>query len=167
MTRTLTAPVLRALRAVDRDAIEAMTQDVGVFQPYEVPVALEVLEASLRPGQTDYETQGAEVDGRLAGWICWGLTPCTEGTWDLYWLAVDPTLHGAGVGTALVEAMEQRLAGRARLIVVETGGRPAYDGTRAFYLARGYHVAATIPDFYAPGDAQVVFVKMLTSPSRA
>ncbi|HSC59109.1 MAG TPA: GNAT family N-acetyltransferase [Gemmatimonadales bacterium] len=167
MSRTLTAPVLRALRPGDRDAIERMTRDVGVFKAHEVPVALEVFDASLRAGQTDYETQGAELDGRLAGWICWGRTPCTEGTWDLYWLAVDPAVHGAGVGTALVEEMERRLAGRARLIVVETGGRSEYDPTRAFYLARGYHVAATIPDFYAPGDAQVVFVKMLTSPSRA
>jgi ribosomal protein S18 acetylase RimI-like enzyme len=166
VTRTLARPVLRALRAADRDAIERMTRAVGVFQDHEVPVALEVFEASLRPGQTDYETLGAEADGRLAGWICWGATPCTEGTWDLYWLAVDPALHGAGIGTALVDEMERRLAGRARLIVVETGGRAAYDGTRAFYLARGYRVAATIPDFYAPGDAQVVFVKTLT-PSRA
>ncbi|MFI5236221.1 MAG: GNAT family N-acetyltransferase [Gemmatimonadales bacterium] len=166
MSRTLVRPALRALRAEDRAPIERMTRAVGVFHEFEVPVALEVLDASLRPGQTDYETLGAEVDGRLAGWICWGETPCAEGTWDLYWLAVDPDAHGAGIGTALVEEMERRLAGRARLIVVETGGRPAYDGTRAFYLARGYRVAATIPDFYAPGDAQVVFVKML-NPSRA
>jgi ribosomal protein S18 acetylase RimI-like enzyme len=167
VTRTLVRPVLRALRAADREPIERMTRAVGVFKPHEVPVALEVFDASLRPGQTDYETLGADVDGQLAGWICWGMTPCTEGTWDLYWLAVDPAQHGAGVGSALVAEMERRLAGRARLIVVETGGRAEYDPTRAFYLARGYQVAATIPDFYAPGDAQVVFVKRLTSPSRA
>jgi hypothetical protein len=62
--------------------------------------------------------------------------------------------------------MERRLLGVARLIVVETAGRPDYRGTRAFYQARGYAVAATIPDFYAPGDDQVVYVKSLTTLAR-
>jgi ribosomal protein S18 acetylase RimI-like enzyme len=78
-------------------------------------------------------------------------------------MAVDPALHGAGIGTALVAEMERRLAGTARLVVVETAGRPAYAPTRAFYQARGYRRAAVIPDFYAPGDDQVVYVKTLTT----
>jgi hypothetical protein len=57
--------------------------------------------------------------------------------------------------------MEGRLAGSARLIVVETAGRPDYRPTRAFYEARGYRKASVIPDFYAPGDDQVVYVKHL------
>jgi ribosomal protein S18 acetylase RimI-like enzyme len=79
-------------------------------------------------------------------------------------MAVDPALHSAGVGTALIHEMEGRLAGSARLIVVETAGRPDYRPTRAFYEARGYRRAAVIPDFYAPGDDQLVYVKALTTP---
>ncbi len=108
-----------------------------------------------------YYALGAELDGVLAGWICWGQTPCTEGTWDLYWMAVDPDLHGHGVGTALVEEMERRLAGRARLIAIDTSGRADYTPTRAFYAARGYRAIAIVPDFYAPGDDQVIFTKLL------
>ena len=89
-------------------------------------MALEVFDAAGRPGSPDYTALGVEVDGRLAGWICWGPTPCTLGTCDLYWIAVDPALHGLGLGTALVDEMERRLAGRARLIVVETAGRADY-----------------------------------------
>jgi hypothetical protein len=55
--------------------------------------------------------------------------------------------------------MERRLNGVARLIIIETAGRPDYAPTRAFYQARGYSPVATVPDFYAPGDDQVVFVK--------
>nr|MBA3585770.1 hypothetical protein [Gemmatimonadota bacterium] len=66
-----------------------------------------------------------------------------------------------GIGTALVARMEQRLAGAARLVVVETAGRPDYAPTRAFYQARGYQRAAVIPDFYAPGDDQVIYTKHL------
>jgi hypothetical protein len=43
--------------------------------------------------------------------------------------------------------------------VVETAGRPDYSATRSFYEARGYRATATIPEFYGPGDDQVVFVK--------
>ena len=64
----------------------------------------------------------------LAGWICWGPTPCTLGTCDLYWIVVDPAQHSAGIGSLLLAEMEQQLAGVARLIVVETAGR---DGVRA------------------------------------
>jgi ribosomal protein S18 acetylase RimI-like enzyme len=101
------------------------------------------------------------VDGRpaLAAWICWGPTPCTLGTYDLYWLAVDPAHQQRGLGAALVREMEHRLIASARLIVVETAGRDDYAGTRAFYERCGYRVAARIPDFYAPGDDQVVYVK--------
>jgi len=63
------------------------------------------------------------------------------------------------------EEMERRLAGVARLIVVETAGRADYAPTRAFYEARGYRAVGMIPDFYAPGDDQVTFVKYFEVPA--
>jgi GNAT superfamily N-acetyltransferase len=159
---TLTAPALRPLTAADRRRIEDITRAVRVFRDDEIPVALEVFDAAAA-GSPDYVALGAVLDGQLVGWICWGPTPCTLGTYDLYWMAVDPRAQSAGVGTALVREMEGRLAGSARLIVVETAGRPDYRPTRAFYEARGYRCAAVIPDFYAPGDDQVVYLKTLTT----
>ncbi len=160
MSGTLTAPALRPLSAADRRRIEEITRAVRVFRDDEVPVALEVFDGAVA-GSPDYTALGAALDQRLVGWICWGPTPCTLGTYDLYWMAVDPAAQSAGIGTALLREMEGRLAGSARLIVVETAGRPDYRPTRAFYEARGYRKAAIIPDFYAPGDDQVVYVKAL------
>jgi GNAT superfamily N-acetyltransferase len=163
---TVVSPHLRHLTAADRRRIEEITRAAGLFREDEIPVALEVFDvgaaaaAAVAPEDISYHMLGADVDGRLVGWICWGPTPCTVGTYDLYWMAVEPAAQGAGIGTALLEEMERRLAGVARLIVVETAGRPDYAPTRAFYQARGYRPAATIPDFYAPGDDQVVFVKV-------
>jgi ribosomal protein S18 acetylase RimI-like enzyme len=154
--------VLRPVTADDRAAIEQMFQSNTIFGKHEVAVALEVFDASLNPAQADYESVGVELDGRVVGWICWGPTPCTEGTFDMYWIAVDPSVHGAGLGSMLVAEMERRLTGRARLIVVETGGRKEYDATRGFYLARNYQEVARVKDFYAPGDDQVIFVKRLS-----
>lgn len=157
-----TKTTLRPLQVGDRSELERITRATKVFKEYEIPIALEVFDKAIEPGQTDYEATAAEVEGRFAGWAAWGLRPCTEGTWDLYWIAVDPALHGAGVGSTILEEVEQRIRDRARLLVVETGGRSAYDATRAFYLAKGYIVAATIPDLYAPGDAQVILTKRFT-----
>ena len=165
MSGTLTTPVLRSLNAADRGRIEEITRAAGLFREDEIPVALEMFDGAAA-GSPDYIALGAEQDGRLVGWICWGPTPCTLGTYDLYWMAVDPALQRGGIGTALLHGMERRLLGVARLIVVETAGRADYRGTRAFYQARGYAVAATIPDFYAAGDAQVIYVKSLSTRSR-
>ncbi len=159
------APTVRELLPTDRPQIEAMVRATSLFREEEVGVALEVFDG-VAAGSPDYQGAGAVLDDRLAGWIAWGATPCTTGTYDMYWLVVDATLHGYGIGTALVREMERRLDGSARLIVVETAGRPDYAGTRAFYEARGYQRTATIPDFYAPDDDLVVYVKALTTLAR-
>jgi GNAT superfamily N-acetyltransferase len=161
---TIVSPRLRHLSPADRGRIEEITRAVGLFRDGEIPVALEVFDEAVRAGPRGepYCALGADVDGRLAGWICWGPTPCTLGTYDLYWMVVDPALQGAGIGTAMLAEMERRLAGVARLIVVETAGRADYAPTRGFYQARGYRAAATIPDFYAPGEDQVAFVKRMS-----
>jgi GNAT superfamily N-acetyltransferase len=165
LSGTTVSPQLRHLTRADRGRIEEITRAVGLFREDEIPVALEVFDEAVRTGSRNgsYRARGVDLGDRLVGWICWGPTPCTIATYDLYWMAVDPELHGNGLGTALLEGMEQALAGVARLIVVETAGRPDYAATRGFYEARGYRATATIPDFYAPGDDQVVFVKSLNS----
>ena len=160
MSGTIVSLHLRQLTEADRGRIEEITRSAGLFRDDEIPVALEVFDEATgeAPGNT-YSVLGAESDNGLVGWICWGPTPCTLGTYDLYWMAVDPELQGSGIGTALLTEMERRLQGVARLIVIETAGRPEYAGTRAFYRTRGYSPVSRIPDFYAPGDDQVVFVK--------
>jgi D-alanine-D-alanine ligase len=159
---TAAAIRIRPLVAADREQVAAMTRAVGVFREEEIPVALEVFDAATgtgRPADPDYESAGAEVDGRLGGWACWGPTPGTAGTFDLYWIVVDPGRHGRGVGSALMREMDRRVAGRARLVLIETSGRADYGRTRAFYERHGFRAVATIPGFYAPGDDRVTFAK--------
>jgi D-alanine-D-alanine ligase len=170
---TLVSLRFRHLTAADRVRIEEITRAVGLFREAEIAVALEVFDEAIGVGprgdpsrvateRGPYVALGADMDGRIMGWICWGHTPCTEGTYDLYWMAVDPSLQGNGIGTALLDEMERRLDGLARLIVIETAGRADYAGTRAFYQSRGYCPVSVIPDFYAPEDDQVVFVKSVS-----
>jgi ribosomal protein S18 acetylase RimI-like enzyme len=162
---TATGNVIRPLVASDRARVEAMTRAVGVFRENEIPVALEVFDgatgANGRRLDPDYRSAGVERDGRLVAWACWGPTPGTAATFDLYWIVVDPACQGQGLGTLLLGEMERRIAGAARVVVIVTSGRRDYAGTRAFYLRHGYSIRGTIEDYYAPGDDQVIFAKRL------
>jgi ribosomal protein S18 acetylase RimI-like enzyme len=99
----------------------------------------------------------------LTGYACYGPTPGTDGTYDLYWIAIHPDAQGAGDGSRLLHEVERRLGERGgRLLVVETSSRESYIGTRRFYERRGYHEAARVSSFYAPSDDRVVYTKRLT-----
>ena len=117
------------------------------------------------PASTDYYFLGAFTpEEELAGFACYGPTPGTDRTYDLYWIAVDPAAQGTGCGTILLNEVERRLKGlNARLVVVETSSRSDYKNTRGFYFRRGYHEAARACDFYAPADDRITFTKRLQS----
>lgn len=161
MTARATGVRLNALGAGDRDRVEEIVRATGVFRPGEAAIALEVFDGAVeRPG-VDYHAIGAfDEDGVLLGFACYGMTPCTVATWDLYWIAVHPGAQRHGVGRALMQAAERAIAeAGGRLIVVETSSRPDYAPTRAFYGALGYVAAARIPDFYASCDDLIIYTK--------
>ena len=107
---------------------------------------------------------GAFDGPRLIGYACFGATPATDRTYDLYWIAVRPEAQRTGAGAALMSAVESQLAARpARMLVVETSSRDDYAPTRRFYQKRGYEEAARLRDFYAPGDDRVVLSKRLSA----
>lgn len=159
----LTDVALAPLSRDHRDDVRQILEETGVFREDEVGVALEVLDASFdHPGQ-DYTAVGAfSHDGKLLGYACYGPTPCTLGTWDLYWIAVSPRTQRTGVGTTLLQEVERRLAREsARLVLIETSSQPVYDKTRRFYLRQGYPEVARVPDFYSEGDDRVIYAKRI------
>lgn len=152
---------LRPVGRAHRARLEQLTRDTGLFREEEVATAVELLDESLG-GDEDYRFLGAFEDERLVGYACWGPTPGTEGTSDLYWIVVDHERQGRGIGSQLLMEVERRLmADGSRLVVVETSSRSDYRPTRGFYEARGYTRAATIPAYYAPGDDLVIYTKDL------
>lgn len=152
---------LRPVGRAQRERLERLTAATGLFRPEEVGVAVELLDASLA-GDDDYRFIGAYDGEELIGYACWGPTPGTVGTADLYWIVVDTARQRRGIGTQLLAEVEQRLtADGCRLIVVETSSRADYAPTRAFYERRGYARAATIAGYYAPGDDLAIYLKDL------
>ena len=149
--------------AGDKPALMRILRNTPEFKPFEVAVAEEVIDAYLTdPQGTGYFTLVAEDDGEIAGYVCYGETPCTVGTWDIYWIAVDRQKRGRGIGRVLAETAEAAIkrAG-GRLAVIETSSTPLYENTRGFYLGRGFETVACIPDFYSPGDDKLILLKKL------
>jgi len=162
---------LRPVGPAQRGPLEALVAATGLFRPEEVATAVELLDEALA-GDDDYRFLGAYegAGDALVGYACWGPTPGTQGTWDLYWIVVEPARHGQGIGSQLLAEVERRLTTHdGRLLVVETSSRNDYSATRSFYERRGFTRAATIPGYYAPGDDLVLYTKDLTDgdPARA
>jgi ribosomal protein S18 acetylase RimI-like enzyme len=152
---------LRPVGRAHRARLEQLTRATGLFREEEVATAVELLDASL-DGDEDYRFLGAFDGDELLGYACWGATPGTVATSDLYWIAVARERQGGGIGSQLLAEVERRLtADGRRLVVVETSSRADYQPTRGFYETRGYTRTATIPAYYAPGDDLVIYTKDL------
>lgn len=155
--------MIRPLGREDRGPLRDLVVATGVFTEDEVEIALELIDAVLDdPAQKDYIIRVYEEGGKAAGYYCVGPTPATEGTFDLYWVAVDPALHGRGIGRALDDHACALIRGMSgRLVIAETSSLPRYGPTREFYRRRGYTEIARITDYYRPGDDLVVYGKYL------
>jgi predicted N-acetyltransferase YhbS len=147
----------------DRPRITEILRDTPEFKPFEVAVAEELIDSYLDdPSGSGYHILVAETDSTVEGYICFGPTPLTQATWDIYWMAVAGEKQGQGIGSALLKSAEEEITkDQGRLSIIETSSTPAYEKTRDFHLSRGYDIAARIPDFYAPGDDKLILVKRL------
>jgi len=136
-------------------------QNTPEFKSSEVVVAEEVIDSYLdNPGKSGYYILVANDNSVVVGYVCYGPTPLTEGTWDLYWIAVAPDRQQQGIGRTLLKAAEQNIRdSEGRLVIIETSSVPDYEKTRNFYLNHDYEIIARIPDFYAPGDGKLILQK--------
>jgi ribosomal protein S18 acetylase RimI-like enzyme len=155
------------VKAGDAETVRRMIQAAGVFRRAEIEVAVELVQDRLGKGQlSEYQFILAERNGRMIGYACYGHIACTVGSYDLYWIAVDPPEQRNGVGRLLLAQVEKAVSRQfGRRIYVETSSRAEYHPARRLYEGRGYRRVATLPDFYAPADAKIIYVKeLLTSP---
>jgi ribosomal protein S18 acetylase RimI-like enzyme len=157
--------MIRKLLKEDRDVLKQILVETDHFNDEEIRVALELIDIYLNNlEQEDYMIYTYVTDDtkQVAGYICYGKRPLTDGTYDLYWIAVDPGIHGRGIGSGLIGYMEDDLRKLgANLVLIETSGRPEYTGERKFYEKNGYNVQFVIKSFYRHGDDLVIYHKYL------
>jgi ribosomal protein S18 acetylase RimI-like enzyme len=150
------------MRKGDKPSLMALLRSTPEFRPDELTVAEEVIDSYLRDPQGSGYNVLVSGDSAISGYICYGPTPLTEGTWDVYWIAVAEEEKGRGMGGALLAYAEDRIKeANGRLIVIETSSQAGYERTRRFYQKHAYETIAQITDFYAPGDDKIILQKRL------
>lgn len=157
---------IRKLKAKDREVIFAILKNTAMFTEQEIDVALELIDVYLNhKNQKDYLIYVAETaQGQVVGYVCYGPTAVAEGTYDLYWIAVDSRFQGQGIGKQLLIFTEEEVRKlKGRLIIIETSSQEKYASTQNFYLGNRYVLAARIKDYYRAGDDRLIYVKYLNN----
>lgn len=154
----MTQPIIKETSAEDIAALQTVLSETGLFPSEMLPDML----APALAGETDSFWLTCHWEGEAVGLCYTAPEDLTDGTWNMLALAVRPDLQGKRLGTALVRAAEKHLKDkRQRILIVDTSGTDAFALTRLFYARNGYYEEARIRDFWADGDAKVIFRKAL------
>jgi ribosomal protein S18 acetylase RimI-like enzyme len=150
--------------AADKAQIHDITARAGVFSQEEVDSVPEMFNEYLRYGAegSGYHFIVYREGEQVLGYAIYGFRDLTDGVYDLYWIAVDPSARRKSVGRKLLAFCED-VIGKAggRMVIAETSGTAEYESTREFYVRTGYKAEAIIKDFYKLGDDLYIFIKRL------
>src|SRR6266576_772436 len=162
--------IIRPMAAADRSGVFRILENAGNFTPEEVATALELIDEWLELGEhSGYLTYVLEsiTEGKseVLGYACFGPTPLTESTYDLYWIAVDKSKHRGGVGKRLLKFAEDEVTRRGgKLLLIETSSQETYGGTIQFYEKTGYELVGKIKEYYKSGEDKRIFAKKRQAP---
>ncbi len=147
----------------DHTIVRDIVSSTGFFTRAEIDIAVELVQEQQQKGlDSGYHFLFAEKNQKTIGYSCFGLIPATRYSYDLYWIAVHSTRQGHGIGKELLAESEKIIKnlGGTR-IYIDTSSRDLYKPTYGFYRSCGYHEVAVLDDFYAPGDAKIIYLKLL------
>lgn len=145
----------------DIQAVRNILNSTGFFYDSEVDVAAELAQENFEKGEeiSGYFFTIVEVEEKIVAFSCYGKTPCTEASYDLYWIAVNQNQKGKGIGKMLMKMLEEHVAKLdGKNIWIETAGRPLYNPTRKFYENYGCKLVAELPEFYGEDDSKVIYL---------
>lgn len=139
----------------------SLARSTEVFNPQEVQVLESVLEDYQKNHGKNYFLFEEKTDDKIAGFVIFGRTPITEFSWDIYWLVVNKTCQGKGIGRKLLKEVESFILQKEKrfILKVETSTRKEYTNARNLYAKQSFIEAGRIPNFYAQGDDLIIFYK--------
>lgn len=158
--------VITPVQASEKEELLDLAVRTGVFSPSDAEGllgdVLDSLSAQELPEGHVAVACRASTGEKILGWSYFAPDPYAEGVLNVWWIGADPLQHGCGVGSALLSHVETeaRMSG-IRVVVIETSDQPLLARAQAFYAKRGYTECGRIPDFYALGDAKVIFSRTL------
>ncbi len=155
---------IRSLVQKDRERLHSILIDTRLFTSEEIAVAMELIDIVLKnPHQKDYQIDCVvDFKDQPIAYICYGPAPMTQGTFDLYWIVVDPKYQSQGIGSKLLDFLEGKVRERnGRMILIDTSSIPLYEKAQKFYFRKGFQEVARVPDYYHPGNDRITFCKRL------
>jgi ribosomal protein S18 acetylase RimI-like enzyme len=157
---------IRPATRTDVEAVNRIAVAANMFTADEVGFLDDVL-AGFFDGSLHDNHWLVVDDGTVIAAAYYAPEPFADRMWNLYFIAVDPTRHGEGTGSRLLDHIEEQLRQRggsaARVLIAETSSTDQYARTRDFYRANGYDEEARIRQFYGPQDDKIVFWKSLVA----
>jgi ribosomal protein S18 acetylase RimI-like enzyme len=160
--------MIRPTTPADTNTLMALAAASGLFEPSQTAELAEMLGQHFAGDSLDYWL--TDEDQEPVGVAYVAPERMTEGTWNLYLIAVHPDRlwrkrsyrQRQGRGKKLLEYVEQLLIDRGeRVLLVETAGTEDFEYVRAFYRKSGYTEEARIRDFYMAGVDKVIYLKFL------
>ena len=156
--------ISRGIFAEDRNAIEAILKSTGFFYEFEIVIALELADETIKKGETESGFYWMKIvdNNELVAFAMYGKNELTTHSWELYWIAVHNNSRNKKLGSKLLKAVEEdikKIGGK--ILWIETSGRSLYMPTETFYKRNGYTLQASLKDFYATGDPKQIYAKTL------
>lgn len=155
--------MIRLITPADLDALLAIAVSSGLVPPDGTETLRDVLNEHFAGKLGPDHTWITDDANRPVAVAYYAPERLTDGTWNLYMIAVHPDCQGQGRGAALIKFIEDQLKNRgARLLIVDTSGLPEFESTRIFYRKCGFEQEAIVREFWKAGDDKIVFRKLLT-----
>ena len=154
--------MIRSANSDDKTDLMALAEAIGLFEANELDEMSGMLSEYFDGNLGSDHFWIADDDSGIQGAAYYAPEVLAGGTWNLYFIGVQPNCQGKGRGTLLLRYVEQHLKERGeRLLLVETSGLDSFEQTRTFYRKNGYEQEARIRDYYKAGEDKIIFRKAL------
>ncbi len=90
--------IVEHARPEDRQDILAVTSHIDIFTDEEKDTVRELFDER----QSGYHFLVARENDKVVGYACFGERALTQGTYDLFWIAVDPSARQVGGGKGFI-----------------------------------------------------------------
>ena len=156
--------MIRSTTLDDVTSLIVLAEASGLFEPSQTEELAQMLDQHFNGETKSQDLWFTDDDNGVVGVAYVAPERMTEGTWNLYWIAIHPERQRQGRGVALLRHVEQMLANRGeRILLVETSSLESFKYVRSFYRKSGYDEEARIREFYKAGDDKIIFRKALVN----
>jgi ribosomal protein S18 acetylase RimI-like enzyme len=146
----------------DTNALLVLAEATELFEADQIEELAQMLDQHFRNETDSQDIWFTDDDNEPVGVAYVAPERMTEGTWNLYLIAIHPDRQRQGRGANLLRHIEKMLTERGeRVLLVETSGLEDFEYVRAFYRKSGYDEEARIREFYKVGDDKIIFRKAL------